>query len=341
MFTTDPQTGYSYFRPGSLQPLHKFELLGVLFSLAIYNGVALPINFPTVFYHVLNGDLDDLSARLMDTAIMSIKEIKDGWPTIAQSLRYILASDIDDLDFTFPLEANGLLLQIAGRPQSRSKSSIAEKASQTVSEAVLVDSSAVEIAPDSIMWPGWEFHKEATDQQAEPVTQANKSEYVLEYMRWLIYGQVQPQWTAFLKGFNASQAWEGNKMSFLTPTQFKHIVEGSSTLDISDLRRAAQYDNYSPQSKYIDWFWRIVTAWPEKRQRELLKFVTAAERIPITGASSLTFIIKKTEPDNLEALPTSSTCFGTLMLPRYPSQAMLAAKLELALKHGAEGFGTG
>lgn len=35
MFTTDPQTGLSYFTAGSLQPLYMFELFGLLLALAI------------------------------------------------------------------------------------------------------------------------------------------------------------------------------------------------------------------------------------------------------------------------------------------------------------------
>jgi len=40
-------------------------------------------------------------------------------------------------------------------------------------------------------------------------------------------------------------------------------------------------------------------------------------------------------------LPTSSTCFGTLHLPRYPTKEMLERKLTMAVEMGAEGFGNG
>ena len=38
MFTTDPRTRMTWFQVNPLEPLHKFELLGLLFSLAVYNG---------------------------------------------------------------------------------------------------------------------------------------------------------------------------------------------------------------------------------------------------------------------------------------------------------------
>ena len=39
-------------------------------------------------------------------------------------------------------------------------------------------------------------------------------------------------------------------------------------------------------------------------------------------------------------LPTSSTCFGTLYLPRYKDEQTLERKLGIALEFGGEGFGT-
>jgi hypothetical protein len=51
MFTTDPITGLSYFRPGSLQPLYMFELFGLLVALAAYNGITIPVRFPLALYN--------------------------------------------------------------------------------------------------------------------------------------------------------------------------------------------------------------------------------------------------------------------------------------------------
>ena len=42
----------------------------------------------------------------------------------------------------------------------------------------------------------------------------------------------------------------------------------------------------------------------------------------------------------VELLPTSSTCFGTLYLPRYKDEETLERKLGIALEFGGVGFGT-
>jgi hypothetical protein len=38
-------------------------------------------------------------------------------------------------------------------------------------------------------------------------------------------------------------------------------------------------------------------------------------------------------------LPTAATCFNTLRLPEYPSEAILQHRVATALRHGVEGFG--
>lgn len=65
--------------------------------------------------------------------------------------------------------------------------------------------------------------------------------------------------------------------------------------------------------------------------------MTASRRVPITGAAGLTFKIERAE-GSTEALPGSSTCFGTLRLPEYGSKEVLERKLGIALEH-CVGFG--
>ncbi len=85
MFTS-LESGYSYFRAGSLQSLYRFELCGVLFGLALHNGICLPVSLPMVFYHALLRD-----ASCTDEGP---RAIGDGWPTLARSLTSILADDV-------------------------------------------------------------------------------------------------------------------------------------------------------------------------------------------------------------------------------------------------------
>ncbi|KAK4549463.1 hypothetical protein LTR36_006460 [Oleoguttula mirabilis] len=327
MFTTDPKTGLSYFRPCSLQPLYMFEMLGLLIALAIYNGITLPISLPKVFYGILLSP--NPSDRLDSVELGSgTAAIVDGWPAESRSLNSLLQEDVPDLEYTFPLEANGLRMSVDLSEE--------RKARMEVITATGNGSSSLDLG-DGLNWPGWLVVQSTKEPRV--VTPEYRAQYVKDYVRWLVWRSVEPQWVAFRKGFR--KIIDQRSLSIFTPASLKAFVEGSVRLDITDLRSATKYDGYDPKSKYMQNFWRIVASWTEEKQKQLLKFVTAAERIPIGGARNLTFVISRSVVEDLEHLPTSSTCFGTLYLPRYSTAEVLDEKLSLALKYGLEGFGTG
>ncbi|KAK5000551.1 hypothetical protein LTR66_000618 [Elasticomyces elasticus] len=100
IFVTDPKTHLSYFQPGSLEPLHRFELLGLLVGLAAYNGITMPINFPLAFYKVL---LDE---------VVHYDDVEEGWPDQYKSLDdlYHYTGNIEEdiaRDYVFSYGANG------------------------------------------------------------------------------------------------------------------------------------------------------------------------------------------------------------------------------------------
>lgn len=328
MFTTDPKTGLSYFRPGSLQPLYMFELFGLLMALALYNGITLPVNLPNAFYAVLLTPESHLRRDgLKAYNCVGTQFLRDGWPVEKRSLDAMLDEDAMDLEWSFPLEANGLRLSVRWHEDNNQLDVI----SATSEGGQNVDLS------DGMEWPGWHLVK-SPDEPAT-ITDDNKKEYVLEYVQWLVWQSVKPQFEAFRKGF--SRVIDRHMISLFPPESFVAFVQGVSRLDINELRSATRYEGYDPNGRYIQTFWRVVGSWSERKQKQLLKFVTAAERIPIGGTSNLTFVIQRNVVEDAERLPTSSTCFGTLQLPRYPSAEVLDKKLSLAIKYGLEGFGTG
>ena len=341
MFSTNPQTGLSYFRACSLQPLYMYELLGLLMGLAVYNGITLPISLPEVFYALLLlGEMKNPQHdRAWDglAAEGCIESIKDGWPTESRSMAVIATQDIPGLDCSFPLEANGLRMAVQLEIRTTGSSKPEERILHILSAVPAEGGSQQEIDISSLSWPGWTL-VESHDEPAL-VTPDTKATYVTQQAWWLVQGSVAPQAEAFQRGFY--KVVDLHALSLFTPISLKAFMEGSRHLDIDELRSATKYDGYETNSKYINTFWRIVSLWSETKQKQLLKFVTAAERVPMGGASNLTFVIKKTVLEDLEHLPTSSTCFGTLYLPRYANAEVLEAKLSLAIEYGLEGFGTG
>ena len=79
----------SWFHPSSPEPPYKFELLGILVSLAVYNGLTLPFTFPLVMYRKLSGIHNH---RLSD--------LEDGWPELVKgliALRDWKEGDVEDV----------------------------------------------------------------------------------------------------------------------------------------------------------------------------------------------------------------------------------------------------
>ena len=74
------------------------------------------------------------------------------------------------------------------------------------------------------------------------------------------------------------------------------------------------------------------------QHRQLLEFVTASDRVPVNGMSSVVFIVQK-NGDEDSRLPSSSTCYGRLLLPQYSSREVLEEKLSKAIEN-CVGFGT-
>eukprot|EP00826_Nyctotherus_ovalis_P039377 TRINITY_DN3786_c0_g1_i2.p1 TRINITY_DN3786_c0_g1~~TRINITY_DN3786_c0_g1_i2.p1 ORF type:complete len:395 (-),score=164.45 TRINITY_DN3786_c0_g1_i2:190-1374(-) len=85
MFNYNEETRTYWFNPDTFEACIKFELIGFILGLALYNSIILDIHFPRVVYKKVLGhkpDFDDLA---------------DFSPSIAQSLDFILGYEGDDL----------------------------------------------------------------------------------------------------------------------------------------------------------------------------------------------------------------------------------------------------
>ena len=79
----------SWFHPSSPEPAYKFELLGILVSLALYNGLTLPFTFPLVMYRKLLGLHDH-----------TLSDLEDGWPELVKGLKALRDwkdGDVEDI----------------------------------------------------------------------------------------------------------------------------------------------------------------------------------------------------------------------------------------------------
>ncbi|KAK9335945.1 hypothetical protein V1521DRAFT_438241 [Lipomyces starkeyi] len=168
---------------------------------------------------------------------------------------------------------------------------------------------------------------------------ANKNEYVAEYIEHLSYVTIAPSFDAFKRGWNKLIPDKLTKL--FTPAELMALTQGqdAQNFDVGELQRVTQYDDgYSALHPAIEWFWQIVKSFTPKDRLQLLEFVTACARVPVVdGISGVTFVIQRNGPDS-DRLPTSLTCFGRLLLPEYRNKQKMEQMLRTAIEH-SKGFG--
>lgn len=150
------------------------------------------------------------------------------------------------------------------------------------------------------------------------------------------FGLVKEQFSAFAQGFFT--CINARSLSLFTPSTLKALVEGLPDIDTKGLEHVTRYEGgFHEGHPTIRQFWRVVRSWPQPRVRQLLEFVTSSDRLPVGGVERLVFVVQKNGVGD-GRLPSSSTCFGRLLLPEYSSEDSLRAGLETAVEN-SKGFG--
>lgn len=328
-FTVDERTKMIWFQASSPEPLWKFELIGLLVGLAIYNGLTLPVTFPKVLYR-----------KLLNQPVTELHHIEDGWPELAAGLTALLEWD----------EKDGLVSDVFCRTY--------EFSANVFGAPVSIDMSA----PNPSPWPQFPSLNQAKTSpelasevaEAPMVDASNRNDYVSDYISHLTAHSIAPQFDAFQRGFLA--CLEPRSLALFTPSLLQSTVEGVQDIDIAELRRYARYVGWDADHRAIKDFWAVVRRFGTEEKKRLLEFVTASDRVPVGGMRNLVFVVQRNgegeegdvaeeeEGEGTEGhvgrgrLPTSYTCYGTLLLPEYKDRETLRKKLGMALEN-AKGFG--
>eukprot|EP00753_Platysulcus_tardus_P015873 PLAT5322.5.p1 GENE.PLAT5322.5~~PLAT5322.5.p1 ORF type:complete len:971 (+),score=475.03 PLAT5322.5:331-3243(+) len=168
------------------------------------------------------------------------------------------------------------------------------------------------------------------------VTNRNRQQFVDAYVAFKLESSIDRQFSAFKRGF--MKVVSGDAFQLFHPAELELLICGSDELDMEALRDAAQYEEpYAADHAVIVNFWTVVLNFSPEQQRQLLRFATGSDRVPIKGLSALSFTITRAGPDS-DSLPTSHTCFNHLLLPEYATLDKMKERLETAIAN-AEGFG--
>ena len=321
----------SWFRPCSLEHSFKFELLGLLTSLAVYNGVTLPVTFPLALYR-----------KLLGMPVTDLSDIEDGWPELAKGLQELLSwsdgavEDVFVRSYIFAVETVSGVINIDMEREGRDSNSLggyhednkvniaresrrsAENSKKMHNIQLGSEDSTLVSNDGSDEWVNLDevshspsesefvhighahnFNTavDGTASEANMVTNENREQYVKDYIFWLTEKSVQPQYKAFARGFYI--CLDKKALSIFTPEALQNVVEGNETIDVSELQSATKYENgYSADHSTIKDFWFVVRSFSEDQLRKLLEFVTASDRVPVKGASSMTFLVQRNGTDD-------------------------------------------
>ena len=304
LFAYDEESHYCYFNPNTFETSDQFFLVGVLLGLAIYNSTILDVALPPFTFRKLLASAPNYTgpatSSLRPAPGYNLDDLAELHPSLAHGLRELLEFD-GDVEETF----------------CRDFVADVERYGHVIQ---------VPLCPNG---------------EKRAVTNKNRHEFVELYIRQLLDTLVARQYEPFKRGFFT--VCGGNALSLFRPEEIELLVRGSDEpLDVGTLRTVAIYDGWgkgidAAREPVVTWFWETFANATAKDQRKLLSFITASDRIPAMGATSLVIKIICRGPHS-ERLPTARTCFNMLALDRYKSREILEEKLWTAVTESV-GFG--
>ncbi|KAK7237196.1 ubiquitin-protein transferase [Aureococcus anophagefferens] len=290
----------------------EFELAGLLVGLAVYNSVVLEVRLPRVAYKKL------LAASPAANA---------SWLADDDAARYTL-DDLAELDDDL---ARGLRMLLAFEPPEDVRETFCRTLVDADPLAPASDGAVVDLVPG-----GSEI----------AVTAENRHAYVEALVDWRLRRSVAAQFDRFASGF--WRVLSGSALErVVEPDELRVMVQGDEDgLDLTALRPVVVYEGFgdAPDGHpVVRALWAAVDALDEDGRRLFLMFTTGSKTAPMGGLGALrppahpAFRIQRAGPDSSN-LPTSHTCFNTLLLPDYDPPDKVAHLLNIAIRE-CEGFG--
>jgi hypothetical protein len=349
MFTATPSSVESSER--TLVPLPSacgakelaaFEFLGRLVGIALRTGATLPLNMPRVVWkrlvRVSSPVCSRFSLSFTHTARTSVPRVvgilthflpTTQTHTYTQVGQRLAERDLKGVDDAFLARING----------------VAQPSSEEEWEAL-------QSGPDAVRWTVRLSDRTESALIAPPSTKASSSvespssssalvPFVLrdEWRRQAIDARLHEsplQIDALRRGFTAIVP--PSILSLLTARELEHWTSGRPTIDIEMLRRHTEYEEHlSASDPHIKFFWSTLESFDQESRRQWILFSRATSRLPCSDEAWGTARMKimKSPHDDDAHMPTASTCFFNVYLPRYSTLVVCTEKMRAAMSQCA------
>ncbi|KAL6622885.1 hypothetical protein ACP70R_032764 [Stipagrostis hirtigluma subsp. patula] len=148
------------------------------------------------------------------------------------------------------------------------------------------------------------------------VTKNNVIEYAHMQAHHQLNVMIEKQTRYFLLGLHEIilPEWLG----MFDEDELQILISGNSEVNVDDLKDNTIYDGFNEDNLTVRMFWEVLRELSNDDRKRFLRFVTSCPRTPAGGFQYMEpkFKILKSS-DDVERLPTASTCNNTLMIPPY------------------------
>ncbi|MCL7034729.1 hypothetical protein MKW94_028662 [Papaver nudicaule] len=178
------------------------------------------------------------------------------------------------------------------------------------------------------------------------VNSNNREEYIKLLIHHSYVKPISEKVACFARGFGEILCEQSLQRIFFRYLELKDLdlmLYGSDqALSVKEWKAHTDYSGYEQSDEQICWFWKVVSGMSMEQQRQLLFFWTSVKYLPSKGFASLSsrLYINRTSASR-HHLPSSHTCFYQLVLPQYPSLAVMKKNLLVVCQeHACSSFGS-
>ncbi len=178
----------------------------------------------------------------------------------------------------------------------------------------------------------------------QSVTFANHASF-LRHVEWFRLHEMDEQIAAMHRGL--ASVIPQRVLPLLTWQDLELAVCGRPDFDVAFLRSQTTYHGVDECDAHVQSFWRVIEAFTPAQRQSFLRFCWGRTRLP-TGAAELAQVTDAgfqlhehtasatadVDPD--QYLPCAHTCFFSVEIPAYSSDAVMRSKIEYAMTHCRE-----
>ncbi|KAI9920821.1 hypothetical protein PsorP6_001011 [Peronosclerospora sorghi] len=182
------------------------------------------------------------------------------------------------------------------------------------------------------------------------VSDANKKEYLTLLLKHKMFGEVQEQLEALLRGLY--DVLPRTLLAVFDYQELELLLCGAPSIDVVDWEShtdvrylRAELRLNGPERQVVLWFWEAVRSFSQEQRARLLQFVTGTSRVPAEGFRALLShdgrirrFCLQIVPIDAGLYPKAHTCFNRLYLPIYRSLEELVTYLTLVINIEITGF---